>query len=104
LALLEELTPGSLTGGVKVAATGTMSPSGVVGPIGELNLKTVAVKRAGAKVFLVPEAQKAEAEAEAAGSDLKVVGVRTLDDAITALAELGGNGLQLGKPGAATGG
>jgi Lon-like protease len=104
LALLEELTPGSLTGGVKVAATGTMSPSGVVGLIGELKLKTVAVKRAGAKVFLVPEAQKAEAEAEAAGSDLKVVGVRTLDDAIKALAELGGNGLQLGKPGAATGG
>jgi Lon-like protease len=104
LALLEQLTPGSLTGGVKVAATGTMSPSGAVGLIGELKLKTVAVKRAGAKVFLVPEAQKDEAIAEAAGSDLKVIGVRTLDDALGALADLGGNSLQLGQPGAATGG
>jgi Lon-like protease len=104
LAMLEELTPGSLTGGVKVAATGTMSPSGAVGLIGELKLKTVAVQRAGAKVFLVPEAQKQEAIDAANGSNLKVIGVRTLDDALKALADLGGNALQLGQPGAATGG
>jgi Lon-like protease len=104
LALLDDLTPGSLTGGVKVAATGTMSPSGVVGDIGKLRLKTVAVQRAGAKVFLVPDDQKDEAIKQAEGSDLKVIGVRTIDDALKALADLGGNSLQLGTPGAATGG
>jgi Lon-like protease len=104
LALLDDLTPGSLTGGVKVAATGTMSPTGVVGDIGKLRLKTVAVQRAGAKVFLVPDDQKDEAIKQAAGSNLKVIGVRTLDDALKALADLGGNSLQLGRPGAATGG
>jgi Lon-like protease len=104
LALLDDLTPGSLTGGVKVAATGTISPTGIVGDIGKLRLKTVAVQRAGAKVFLVPDDQKDEAIKQAAGSDLKVIGVRTLDDALKALADLGGNSLQLGRPGAATGG
>jgi Lon-like protease len=104
LALLDDLTPGSLTGGVKVAATGTISPTGVVGDIGKLRLKTVAVQRAGAKVFLVPEDQKDEAIKQAEGSDLKVIGVSTLGDALKALADLGGNSLQLGRPGAATGG
>jgi Lon-like protease len=104
LALLEDLTPGSLTGGVKVAATGTIAPSGAVGEIGGLHLKTVAVLRAGAKVFLVPERQKDEAIAAAVGSDLKVIGVRSVDDALKALSELGGNALELGTPGAATGG
>jgi PDZ domain-containing protein len=42
LSLLDALTPGSLSGGVEVAATGTMSPSGVVGPIGGLKQKTIA--------------------------------------------------------------
>jgi PDZ domain-containing protein len=100
LALLDQLTPGDLTGGVKVAATGTISPSGDVGDIGGLPQKTVAVMRTGAKVFLVPADQVADAQKAARGSDLKVVGVRTLDDALQALASLGGNAGQLGTPGA----
>jgi PDZ domain-containing protein len=101
LGLLDALTPGDLTGGVKVAATGTMSPTGDVGEIGGLKQKTIAVMRTGAKVFLVPESEKADAEAAAKGSDLKIVGVTTLDDALKELASLGGNALDLGQPGAA---
>ena len=56
--------------------------------------------RTGAKVFLVPDSEKAEAEAAAKGSDLKIVGVNTPDDALKVLASLGGNALQLGQPGA----
>jgi len=54
LGLLDALTPGDLSGGVKVAATGTISPTGDVGPIGGVKQKTIAVMRTGAKVFLVP--------------------------------------------------
>jgi PDZ domain-containing protein len=100
LALLDALTPGDLTGGVEVAATGTIDPASNVGQIGGLKQKTIAVLRTGAKVFLVPDAEKAEAEAAAKGSDLKIVGVNTLDDALKELAALGGNALQLGQPGA----
>lgn len=101
LALLDELTPGELTGGVKVAATGEIGLNEAVGAIGGLRQKTVAVIRAGAKVFLVPKSEAAEAEKQAQGSSLKVVGVDTLQDALDALAALGGNANSLGKPGAA---
>jgi PDZ domain-containing protein len=100
LALLDQLTPGDLTGGTKIAATGTMSPSGAVGEIGGLPQKTVAVMRSGAKEFLVPASQIAEAQKVAKGSKLKIVGVSTIDDALKELAALGGNALQLGTPGA----
>lgn len=91
LALLDKLTPGDLTGGAKVAATGTMSPSSRVGDIGGIRQKTVAVKRAGAQVFLVPINEAQPAIDEAKGSSLKVIGVRDLDDALAALRQLGGN-------------
>jgi len=100
LSLLDTLTPGDLSGGVEVAATGTISPGGAVGPIGGLKQKTIAVMRTGAKVFLVPTSEIAEAQEAAKGSDLKIVGVSTLDEALTALAALGGNATQLGTPGA----
>jgi PDZ domain-containing protein len=96
LALIDELTPGDLTAGKKIAATGTISPSGTVGPIGGLPQKTVAVEREGAEVFLVPKAEVAEAEAKAEGTGLKVVGVDTLDDALLALKAAGGSGLPAG--------
>ena len=51
LALLDELTPGDLMGGVKVAATGTIGEDESVGAIGALAQKAVAVKAAGVKVF-----------------------------------------------------
>jgi PDZ domain-containing protein len=65
LALLDELTPGDLTGGAKVAATGTISLDGRVGAIGGLPQKAVAVRNAGAKVFMVPDTQSPEEIAQA---------------------------------------
>ena len=98
LAVLDKLTAGELTGGVKVAATGTMSPNGRVGDIGGLRQKTVAVQRAGAKLFLVPADEAQAAVDQAKGSDLKVVGVNTIDDALKAISELGGNASELLTP------
>ena len=54
-------------------------------------------------VFLVPAGQSDAEIAEAravAGDDLEIVPVATLTEAVSALAERGGNGLQLGSPGA----
>jgi len=98
LAVLDKLTAGELTGGVKVAATGTMSPNGSVGAIGGLRQKTIAVQRAGAKLFLVPADEAQAAVDQAKGSDLKVVGVNTIDDALKAISELGGNASELLTP------
>lgn len=98
LELLDLLTPGELTGNSSVAATGELASDGTVGPIGGIAQKTVTVRRAGAKVFLVPKENEAEARAHA-GSNLKVIGVGSFDDALKALGSLAGsNALALGRP------
>ena len=100
LSIVDQLSPGELTGGRKVAVTGTIELDGTVGPVGGIPQKTVTVGRAGAKLFLVPKQQVAEARAEA-GGDIEIVGVGTLDEAIQALATRGGD--ISGIPGACPG-
>jgi PDZ domain-containing protein len=93
LALIDELSPGELTGGIRVAATGTMSADESVGAIGALRQKTVAVRQSGAQVFLVPASQSEEELAEArrvAGKGLRIVPVASLAEALAVLEELGG--------------
>lgn len=89
LALIDQLTSGSLTGHVVVAATGTIDAGGNVGDVGGVAEKTVAVQRAGAKVFLVPAIEVATARA-AAPPGLKVLGVSTLAQALRDLRAIGG--------------
>jgi Lon-like protease len=91
LTMIDELTPGDITGGHKVAATGAINIDGSVGDIGGLRQKTVAVKAAGADYFLVPADQVKDAADEAKGSSLKVIPVHTVDEALTVLANLGGD-------------
>ena len=100
LAILDVLTPGELTGGVPIAATGTIDIDGRIGPVGGVAQKTVAVKRAGAKVFLVPPEEYEQARARA-GDGLRVEQVATLEDALRVLSSMeGSNALALGRPGA----
>jgi PDZ domain-containing protein len=56
LGIVDTMTPGDLTGGRKIAGTGTISPDGSVGPIGGVGQKMVAAQRAGATLFLAPAA------------------------------------------------
>lgn len=91
LAMLDQLSPGELTGGVKVAATGTIESNGDVGEIGGVKQKTAAVKAAGAKLFIVPTAEYPMAKKQA--GSMRVVGVRTLDEALAALVAIGGEPL-----------
>ncbi|HEX4867402.1 MAG TPA: PDZ domain-containing protein [Acidimicrobiales bacterium] len=90
LAVLDVLTPGELTGGHRVAVTGTIRLDGVVGPVGGAAQKAISVRDAGYEVFLVPPAERAEVEA-AVGDDLQVIEVGTLAQALEALDALGGN-------------
>jgi PDZ domain-containing protein len=102
LTLIDELTPGELTGGRSVAVTGTIDINGNVGAIGGLASKTSAVRQMGADIFIVPEAQGEEDLAKAqlvAGDEVEIIAVATLEEAVAALAERGGNGLDLGRPG-----
>jgi Lon-like protease len=57
LTLIDELTPGELTGGRRVAVTGTIELDGTVGAIGGLRQKASAVAQTGVDVFFVPAAQ-----------------------------------------------
>ena len=80
----DALSNGRLTGGHKVAATGTIDPQGDVGQVGGVQEKTVAVEKAGAQVFFVPKAEYADAQSVAHGS-LKIVPVTTLGQVLLAL-------------------
>jgi PDZ domain-containing protein len=90
LAVLDVLTPGELTGGHRVAVTGTMSLDGTVGPVGGAAQKAITVRDAGYEVFLVPTDELKEVEATV-GGDLRVIAVDTLAEALDALGSLGGN-------------
>lgn len=89
LGLMNVLSNGQLTGGHRVAATGTIAVNGAVGAVGGVAQKAVAVRRAGAQVFLVPPANLASALSQA-GPHLKVMAVSTLGQALHDLARLGG--------------
>ncbi len=90
LAIYDRLTPGSLTGGREVAGTGEITADGTVGPIGGIRQKIAGAADDGAKVFLVPAANCAEATG---GDDhgLRLVKITKLDDAIETLEALAKN-------------
>ena len=87
LGIVDELTPGGLTGGRFIAGTGTIDDTGAVGPIGGITQKVFAAAAAGATVFLAPADECADAKA-AAPASLRVVRVSTLAGAVAALEAL----------------
>jgi PDZ domain-containing protein len=84
LGIIDKIKPADLTGGVVIAGTGTIDDNGNVGPIGGIPQKLVAARRDGAKVFLTPAANCAEAVANAVPG-LPLARVATVDDALAAL-------------------
>lgn len=85
LGIIDLMTPGELTGGRSVAATGTISFDGSVGAIGEVDQKAIAAERAGIDLFLVPTANRQDA-LDHVGGNMQVIGVDTLQEALDALA------------------
>ena len=86
LAIVEVLGRDDLTKGHIVAATGTIGFDGSVGEIGGIEQKVRAAEVSGADLFLVPAAEAPAAEKVA--RTVRIVGVRTLEDALAALQQL----------------
>ena len=100
LAMIDELSPGALTGAQEVAVTGTIALDGSVGAIGGLTQKVSAVHQNGIKVFLVPASQAELDDPErlqrlndAGRGEVEIIPVATLDEALAVLEELGGDPL-----------
>lgn len=97
LAVLEELTPGDVVGGLNVVATGSITAEGWVLPVGGVAQKAHTALRAGADLMLVPYGQAEEA-LEVVGDYLEVIEVDTIDDALVKLAARGGDLSDLPEP------
>lgn len=89
LGVYDAVAEENLVAGHRIAGTGEMNAAGEVGRIGALPLKVIAADRQGASVFLVPASQADSARAALpAGSDLHVIGVENIDEAIAAVRNL----------------
>jgi Lon-like protease len=75
--------------GHRVAATGAIELNGAVSPIGGIKQKTYGARKSGVDVFLVPAGQNARDARRYAGP-VRIIPVRTLDQALHALATLPG--------------
>lgn len=90
LEIYNQLTSGDLSKGHRIAGTGTIAPDGTVGAIGGVQFKIVAANQQKAEVFFVPEDnyKDAKQKADSIGTSMKIVPVKTLDDALNYLAGL----------------
>ncbi|MDA8352676.1 MAG: PDZ domain-containing protein [Firmicutes bacterium] len=96
LEIIKQLKKTDLAHGYRIAGTGTITPTGKVGQIGGVEHKVMAADREDADFFFVPadtrpgdsNEQKAKQRAKEIGTDMKVVPVKTLTDALTFLEKL----------------
>jgi PDZ domain-containing protein len=86
LAIYDKITPGGLLAGTHVAGTGSITPDGEVGGIGGIQEKIAGADEAGADVFLVP-APNCD-DLAGVRTDMTLVRVATLEDAVSALTTL----------------
>ncbi|CAN5341156.1 PDZ domain-containing protein [soil metagenome] len=91
LGVYDKLTPGELTGGAKIAGTGTITAEGDVGAIGGIRQKMYGAKAAGADWFLAPASNCDEVVGHVPGG-LAVFAMATLDDAIHIVQTIGDGG------------
>ena len=80
LGVYDRLTPGALTGGRKIAGTGTIDAAGKVGPIGGIRQKLVGAHDGGARFFLAP-ADNCDEVVDHVPDGLTVVRIGTFDEA-----------------------
>ena len=97
LGILDVMTPDSLTGGLRVSATGTMALDGTVGPIGGIHQKVMASRRAGVDLMLVPSSEIDQAREFAGG--MRIEPVESLDQALAILSTVGGGNAVLPSAG-----
>lgn len=84
LGIIDEVGPTDLTRGRFIAGTGTIDPSGQVGPIGGIQLKMIAARDKGATIFLAPASNCSDVRG-AIPPGLEVIKVSTLAQAVQVL-------------------
>jgi PDZ domain-containing protein len=88
LQIIDQLTEDALTRGHRIAGTGSIDRDGTVGAIGGVKQKVHAAIDAGAYAVMVPEANYPDAVEAAAGDDILVVSISTIEDALAFLETL----------------
>lgn len=88
LGIVDELTPGAMTGGQHIAGTGAIDADGTVEQIGGLRQKVLGAQADGATWFLAPRAECAQV-AGATPDGITVVPISTLHEARTAVEAIG---------------
>ena len=83
LGVVDEITPGSLTGGKDISGTGTIDMNGQVGPIGGIQQKMAGARNAGSTFFLAPASNCDEVKGHEP-KGMQVFAVSTLHEAVTA--------------------
>lgn len=91
LGIIDKLTPGALTGGVRWAGTGTIDASGAVGPIGGIRQKMVGARSGGARYMLAP-ADNCDEVVGHIPAGLDVFRVSTLSDAVKTISTVAHGG------------
>ncbi|MBR8741359.1 PDZ domain-containing protein [Nocardiopsis sp. MG754419] len=85
LGIVDRLSEESITGGARIAGSGTISSDGRVGGVSGIPQKMVSAQRDGADHFLVAAESCSQVAQSAAYGELDVVQVETLTDAMDAL-------------------
>lgn len=88
LAIYNQLVEEDITGGLKIAGTGTIERDGSVGPIGGVKYKLKGAVSKKAKIFFVPNGdnyKEAMEEKEKKHYDIDIVGVDNFDEALSYL-------------------
>ena len=83
LGVVDEITPGSLTGGKDISGTGTINMDGQVGPIGGIQQKMAGARNSGSRFFLAPASNCDEVRGHEP-EGMQVFAVSTLHEAVTA--------------------
>lgn len=89
LQIYNEITPDDITKGRTIMGTGTISKDGTVGEIGGVKYKLIGAVNNGADIFICPDANLKEALEVKKNHkyNIKVIGVKTFDEAIEKLSK-----------------
>lgn len=91
LGIVDELTPGALTGGNDIAGTGTIDATGAVGAIGGIRQKLYGARDAGADFFLAPSTNCGEVAGHIPDG-LHVISTATLTESLEAIEVIASGG------------
>ena len=83
LGVVDEITPGSMTGGKDISGTGTIDMTGQVGPIGGIQQKMAGARESGSTFFLAPASNCNEVTGHEP-KGMQVFAVNTLHEAVAA--------------------